>query len=329
MKRLILTAMLLCVTATPLFGRIDSAAQQRLSDAEKQANLFGGEAPPFQIDVDFTAQFVTAQRGHLTYKWEAKDRWWRRVDIDGFEQIEVRNGDKIYTARNANFTPVRVRELINLLEFADGRSGRGELIVKKEKLHRENGVDLDCLQGQAPNTKDEPHQVCLNATTHEMLSDEWKESPDELRREEFSNFIDFAGYRYPRDLQRTVNGSKAVSANVTYLVAAPFDQTLLVPPKGAIERRTCAGWQHPVAIKTPDPGYPRSASENKMIGDTTVSMTVLADGSVTDIQVVGRASQSMDDATLKALKGWKFKPAMCRLEPVVSDITVIVSFRIN
>jgi len=58
-------------------------------------------------------------------------------------------------------------------------------------------------------------------------------------------------------------------------------------------------------------------------------MTVLTDGSVTDIQLIGGAAHSMDDATLQTLKGWKFKPATCGTEPIVSDIEVIVSFRLD
>lgn len=84
-----------------------------------------------------------------------------------------------------------------------------------------------------------------------------------------------------------------------------------------------------VPLKTPDPIYPRSASENKLMGDTTATMTVLTDGSVTDIQLVGSAARSMDEATLQTLKTWKFKPAMCGAEPVVSDIEVVVSFRLR
>jgi outer membrane biosynthesis protein TonB len=37
----------------------------------------------------------------------------------------------------------------------------------------------------------------------------------------------------------------------------------------------------------------------------------------------------MDDATLRTLKGWKFKPAMCGADPIVSDIVVVVSFRLE
>jgi len=86
--------------------------------------------------------------------------------------------------------------------------------------------------------------------------------------------------------------------------------------------------KHAIPVKTPDPMYPKSASENKMMGDTTVAMTVLTDGSVTDIHLIGSAARSMDEATLQTLKGWRFKPAMCGAEPVVSDIQVIVSFRL-
>ena len=44
---------------------------------------------------------------------------------------------------------------------------------------------------------------------------------------------------------------------------------------------------------------------------------------------VWSAARSMDDATLQTLKSWKFKPAMCGSEPVVSDIAVVVSFRLR
>jgi len=104
---------------------------------------------------------------------------------------------------------------------------------------------------------------------------------------------------------------------------------LLLPPKGAIERRQCSDMKHAVPIKTPEPMYPESASQNKLMGDTAVAMTVLTDGSVTDIRLTGTATRSMDDATLQALKGWKFKPAMCGSEPVVSDLEVVVSFRLQ
>ena len=58
-------------------------------------------------------------------------------------------------------------------------------------------------------------------------------------------------------------------------------------------------------------------------------MTILADGSVDDVHVIQGRTPAMNAVIQKSLKLWKFKPAMCGTEPVVSDITVVVSFRIT
>jgi TonB family protein len=169
----------------------------------------------------------------------------------------------------------------------------------------------------------------VDTSSRDIVSDAWQEPPDERRLELYSDYFDFEGHRYPRKLQLKINGSGAIKADVQKLTTEPFDEQLLVPPKGAIERRQCEAIKHAVPIKTPDPVYPRSASQNRMMGDTTVSMTVLTDGSVTDIQLIGSATQSMDIATLQTLKSWRFKPAMCGNDPVISDIMVVVSFRLQ
>jgi len=65
------------------------------------------------------------------------------------------------------------------------------------------------------------------------------------------------------------------------------------------------------------------------MGDSAIEMTVMTDGSVTNIHLIGTSTHSMDDVTLQTLKAWKFKPAMCGSEPVISDIQVVVSFRLR
>jgi TonB family protein len=240
-----------------------------------------------------------------------------------FQQVEIRKGDVLYTSRNATFTPARIRELTSLLHVADYSGG---LQVRKQKQRVNAGIEMNCLQmgGKAS------HEVCMNSTTQEILSDDWKEEPDERRREEYSEYFGFRTHRYPHKLALIVNGSHVITAHVENLTAIPsLEEALLMPPAGAIERRQCAGMTHAVPVKTPDPMYPRSESGSGLTGDTTVAMTVLADGSVDDIQLLGSATRSMDLATLQTLRGWKFKPAMCGKEPIVSDIEVVVSFRLQ
>jgi TonB family protein len=326
MKKIVLASLILVATTRLSLAETDPVAQQLLVAAEQQADLFSHDASPFQLEVDFVAQVQVPTQGHLTYRWEASDRWWRKVSMGAFQQIDVKNGDRLYTIRNAPFTPVRTIELLTLLHITENPD---RLQVKKQKQRVERGLAITCLQVHKQTKGGETHELCVNPSSHEIVSDEWKVQPDGSGRTEYSDYSEFRGHRYPRKIERFENGIKTITAQVVSLSTVPFDQALLVPPKGAIERRQCADMKHPIPVKTPDPLYPKSASENRLIGDTTVSMAVFADGSVGEIQLIGRSTHSMDDSTLETLKGWKFKPAMCGTEPVVADIEVVVSFRLR
>jgi len=325
MMRIVLFSLFLVAATRLSLAGAEPAAQQLLTAAERQTDLFSHDAGPFQLEVDFVAQIQVPTQGHLTYRWEASDRWWLKVRMGDFQQIEMKNGDRLYTSRNASFTPARTKEVQSLLYIWRNPD---QLQVKKQKQRIERGMAITCLQVHNQTKGGAAHELCVNASSHEILSDEWKEEPDGNRRIEYSDYLEFRGHRYPRKIESFENGIKAITAQVVSLTTDPLDPALLVPLKGAIERRQCADMKPPVPVKTPDPRYPQSARDNRITGDTTVSMTVYTDGSVGDIYLIGSSTHSMDNATLETLKSWKFKPAMCGAEPVVTDIQVVVSFRL-
>lgn len=295
-----------------------------LADARRQTNIFHKDAEPFQLEADFVAQIQTPLQGHITIKWESNDHWWNKITLVDFVEINVRNGEKEYTSRNGSFTPERVAELIHLLYFANRSAGA----VKKQKQQVENGVQLTCMHVDEKAIEHTLHEICLNSS-NEISNDESIWGIDQTRIERYSDYADFKGHRYPRKLELLANGSKVLTVTVTSLMTAAFDQALLEPPKGAVERNRCKNFKHALPVKTPDPLYPKSASQNEMMGDTSVVITVETDGSVSNVHLLGGATQSMDEATLKTIKGWKFKPATCGPEPVVSDLQVVVSFRLH
>jgi len=320
---------LACLISTQnLLSADDDGAVQLLTNAEQQANLFRDDRSPLRLEVSFVAQQAVPTQGHFSLRWAAKDRWWRKVSLSDFQQIEIRNGEKLYTIRNMSFTPFRVGELMSLVQFAPNPTP-GSFEVKKPRQRVENGKGVTCMQVKREEDPHTSREFCIDSTSRDIISVDWKEPPDELRREQFAEYFEFDAHRYPRKLELVVNGSKVVSATVDELTIATLEDRILVPPQGAIERRQCAGMKRASPVSTPDPMYPKSASENRMGGDTIVAMTVLTDGSVTDIQLVGSAARSLDEASLNTLRKWRFKPAMCGAEPVVSDIQVVVSFRME
>lgn len=325
MSKLISAALLGILSVVPLCGNAESSPQQLLMSAKHLADLTLDEPEPFELDVDFTAQQNLPLQGHLTLKWKSKEAWWRYIQFGGYKQIDIRNNGWLYTTRSDSSTPIRVRQLISLLEF--GQDAK-DLVADRSQPIMEYGVQVQCVRVKNKRGKTTPHQVCFNAE-NEITSDTWWDLPDSPSREEFAGYVDFAGHRYPKSLQLVENASRAIKVTVKTLETKPFNDILLTKPEGAIERRMCDNWTPPRAIKTPDPPYPPAARWNGSMGDSIVSMTVLADGTATDFQLIGSATHAMDQSTLDTLKKWKFKPAMCGSEPVVSDVEVIISFRMN
>lgn len=323
MKKLILAIFFLACGCKLFAFNSDDAAQELLHTAKVQADLFTKDAKPFQLDVDFVAQIKTPLQGHLTLKWESDDHWWRKIAMSDFVQVDIRNGEKQFTSRNASFTPVKIDELIHMLEFAE----RPERSVKTAKNKVENGMEIACLRSERKEI--EIHDICLNSASHEILRDEWTLGEDEKRMERYSAYSDFQAYRYPRKLELLSNGRKMITATVTSLTMSAFDQGLLVPPQGAIERRHCKDMTEPVRVKGQQPEYPASASQNRVNTDNAVVFTIATDGSVSNIHLLRSSTQAMDDAMLEAVKAWRFRPAMCGTEPVVSDLTVFLSFRFH
>jgi TonB family protein len=322
--RLLIVSLLGALFTLPA-SAVATSPQQVLLSAKQRSDLSLDVPRSYQLDVEFAAQEKLPSQGHLTLKWKEKDHWWRSVQMGDYKQIEVRDGGWLYIQRNSNSTPVRVRQLLQLLQFGQDSE---KLVADKPQTLTEYGAVVDCVRVKKKNSNESPHQVCFNSSA-DIVSDTWWDLPDSPTREEFSDYVDFAGHRFPRSLQLLENGSRVVKATVMILTAVPFNDALLAKPEGAIERRMCDNWLPPKPIKTPDPPYPPSASRNGSMGDSIVSMTVQADGTATDFQLIGSASRSMDQSTLNTLQKWKFKPATCGTEPVVSDIEVIVSFRLT
>jgi TonB family protein len=246
-----------------------------------------------------------------------------------FRQLSVRKGDNLCISRNAPFTPPRITELQDLLKVFSVDADHGQ--VKQVKRQPQSGIETECLEVRArsgSHAGNAKRELCINQTTKELLTHEVRDGQD-YRRKEFSDYQPFGGHGYPRHLRLFVDGSQALDVRINSLRENEFDATVFVPPAGAIVRRQCEHMIHPVALKTPDPAYPRSASQNRIGGTATVALTVLPDGSVDNVQLIGSAGKEMDQITQEIVKTWKFKPAMCGNEPVASDIRVDMNFRLR
>ncbi|MGN6514553.1 MAG: energy transducer TonB [Rhizomicrobium sp.] len=107
--------------------------------------------------------------------------------------------------------------------------------------------------------------------------------------------------------------------NVTNQVAAP--------PKPAISSPVSIGRPHTCGQRY----YPALATRLGHEGTTTISFTVNADGSVSDVKIAQSSGyDELDQAAIPCAETWKYKPAMQNGAPVAkTDYLAKVTWRLN
>ncbi len=84
----------------------------------------------------------------------------------------------------------------------------------------------------------------------------------------------------------------------------------------------------PTVVTRENPAYTRPALEANLVGETSVDVTVDADGRVRDVLLVKSvdAVHGLDDAALAAAGRWVFKPGTLNGQPVPVRVRLAMSF---
>jgi TonB family protein len=100
-------------------------------------------------------------------------------------------------------------------------------------------------------------------------------------------------------------------------------------PTGEIGYRADRGIRPPKALSTPDPDYSPAARQNGEQGTVVFLVIVDQQGRPTTLYVVRSGGHSLDQAALKAVRQWRFAPAVFNGSPIPAAINVEVNFRLG
>jgi protein TonB len=96
---------------------------------------------------------------------------------------------------------------------------------------------------------------------------------------------------------------------------------------GAIALPEDAIAPRPVA-SNPVPPYPQEARAAGKMGMVILKVVILADGSVTDVQVM-RGDEPFVSSALQAVKRWKYEPARYKGQPITVYRIIQIPFKLN
>ena len=86
----------------------------------------------------------------------------------------------------------------------------------------------------------------------------------------------------------------------------------------------------PVYERTPEPAYPEASRARGEHGDILLKVEVLTNGRVGRLEMEKSSGYTrLDEAALRTVKGWRFKPALRGREIVACWVNIPVRFRLN
>jgi len=110
----------------------------------------------------------------------------------------------------------------------------------------------------------------------------------------------------------------SVSQSKIYLSRAPAHVSELTPTKPTLAVSTCESVQPAEALLTPDPLLP-IAPDGPLV---RVSFVIGPDGRVHSAFVLYSGGADEDAAVLRAVRGWRYRPALCNGVPTDSEVRV-------
>lgn len=151
-------------------------------------------------------------------------------------------------------------------------------------------------------------------------------------------FMTFLSLSFSSFAAERLDSSAALSHQVQGVSAPDWSVTVtgqgqLAAKPGPVftEGGNYAGMMLPYLESTPKPiSYPRWAIRQGWEGRFVIAIEVLLDGTVGRYKVMESSGHSLLDATaVKAVKSWKFHPAMKEGNPTVTCIEVPVIFQLS
>lgn len=92
--------------------------------------------------------------------------------------------------------------------------------------------------------------------------------------------------------------------------------------------RVGVGVSPPKLLEAPDPKYSKQALEARYQGTVVLFVVVSAEGRPTEIRVQRSLGLGLDEEAVKAVRKWRFQPALKEGNPVAVQVNIEVNFRL-
>lgn len=305
---------------------IQKTAEGMLERARQLSDIRSPNAPGFRLNVTFSfiGKDLETVQGTYTEVWISNSQWRREKVVGNLRQVEIGGPASRWLADDGNDLPEPAMHIPALVEMFPSRNTRFEF----DSSWIPNSAN-QCFLTKAVGEKHQRSAFCFDNDHHVLARRDSPQSVGDRVADyacDYNQFAKFGDYWFPRQMQCRVNGHRQIDAKVIDLspVSSP-DSALFRPPDGALEVDVCpVNPIPPKAVSTPNPSAPRGILDRQV----SVSLWMIVDiqGKPQALRVSRSGGKEFDRSALDAVRGWRFKPAICNGRPISTHINVEIRF---
>jgi TonB family protein len=303
---------------------VQPLANELLGKARKLSDLRSPNAPAFRLRATFSfiGPALETVHGAYTEIWISSSRWRRETSVNDSLRIEVGDASRLWRLDNTKNFPEAAALLPGFLNMFPTEPV--DPIFESITDHPDTRPPVQCSVTR-PDAAHQKFGFCFDKKSGILLERIFPQA--RLRNLvqdscDYGSFKKTGDYWLPHQVLCFEDRHRKVDATVTDYSSEPSpDPALFVPPRGAIELGNCLGkFLPPRGRPAPLLRSPFGPSPEAI--RVMLSLVVNIKGNPQNIQILSSPNAHFDEAALRVLRVWEFKPATCNGEPILAPMKV-------
>jgi TonB family protein len=262
----------------------------------------------------------SVQEGSFSRQSAGADGHRDEFTFGNYHKVIVIAGDRI-SQTHAPPMPPEVRELRKYIPIHIGLFDKDDVIRSIESSNI-LGRPAKCINFDTHfGTTMQANQLCVDSEHGYLVR--WQLGDEVI---ENSDFFQIANLWEPAQIRRFVLGALQLEVEQHMaVIEGPMDSNVFSPPSQHWDKMyDCTTKRRPIGVATPMPPPGKSGTD---IVDVIVHGWVLANGTVSRLQIESSPRPDLNDEALKTVSGWTFLPLMCNDQPASLEGDFVVHFQ--
>jgi TonB family protein len=266
--------------------------------------------------------------GLFVVTWISPSRWSEELEFTDYKRLRVHDPKGYSQQSTLSFQPEIIFQLDSILDFKTLLRVGAKQVLGKVKTREKGGLRQNCTEVKwAAGTE---RILCFDEGSGNLLSVEYprfeNQNPPEISRVEYSAFGKLGDKRIPYEVHAFRDRTVVITAKILGVTPITDNPGLFVTPANSEFWPQCNDMQIPELVTRVPPKYPTRARSNGEQGRVVFYAVIEADGTLSHLTLIQRATPALESAAADAIRQWHYKPAVCGSVPIRTETSVPVDF---